>query len=536
MKGKIQIMGMMLLAMVVFVVVISALRYKDIPKHKRYVDHIENADADPSLGAQEIPDNKLINDSFISHLPLVIIDTNGKEIKNYKEYNTVTQTFDEPAGIDVYTNINISIIDNENHVNRITDNATIDTYARIKIRGNNSASPNKPKYQYRIKLTDETFKTYVPADVMGMGEEKDWILSPTVADKSFVRNYMAYNLAGMLSEYQSDIRFCEVIFKDKDKYTYNGLYMMVEPVEVSENRVNISANESKYDVGLGYLLKKDRLDPNAINLNTWLTQQDTEVGGKSFYEVLYPKEEDVTDTMIKEIEKEISYVEKGLYSDNIEMIEDAMEKIDVDTFVDYYIINEFFGNIDAANYSTYIYKDLRGKISIGPCWDYDGAMDNFREKVIDPEKFTMTDHDWFEALIKSKEFDEKVIKRYNELREGILSYEYIEKFTKDTRNYLGNALLRDQSCFGDYVYDLQIGEDEETGFSIDRKRYTSDAETQRVLDYIYIHGDFLDKNAEQLYGNAIYDMTVSDEGQLFMVGFLILFGVSIIVVQRYMSS
>jgi hypothetical protein len=192
--------------------------------------------------------------------------------------------------------------------------------------------------------------------------------------------------------------------------------------------------------------------------------------------------------------------------------------------------------MDAANYSTYIYKDLRGKISIGPCWDYDGAMDNFREKVVDPQKFVMNDHDWFEVLIKSQKFDKKVIERYEELRDEILSYEYIEQFVQDTHAYLGNALLRDQSCFGDYVYDLHMGEDEETGLSIDRRRYTVNAEKQRVLDYIYFHGEFLDKNLEQLYSYAIYEITVSDENQLFMLGFLILFGVSIIVVQRYMTS
>ena len=108
MKRKIQVAGIMFLAVAIFVVIVSAINYKDVPKHKRYVDHIENADADSSLGEQSIPDNRLIDDGFISHLPLVIIDTNGKEIKNYKIYNTVTQTFDEPKDIDDYTNIYIS--------------------------------------------------------------------------------------------------------------------------------------------------------------------------------------------------------------------------------------------------------------------------------------------------------------------------------------------------------------------------------------------------------------------------------------------
>ena len=526
----------MLLATVVFVLIVAIVRYEDIPKHERYVDHIENADADPTLGLDKIPEDRVVDDTFISHLPLVIIDTNGKEIKNYKEYNTVTQTFDEPAGVDVYTNISISIIDNATNTNRITDKSTLDSFARIKIRGNNSASPGKPKYQYRLKLTDETYKNYLPADVMGMGEEKDWILSPTVADRSFIRNYMVYNIAGQICEFQSDIRFCEVLFKDGDKYIYNGLYMMVEPVEVSETRVNIDANESKYEVGSGFLLKKDRLNPNGISLNTWLTQQETDVGGKSYYEVMYPREDEITQAQITEIEKEISYVEKALYSNDIKKIDEAMDQLDIDTFVDYYVINEMFGNMDAANYSTYVYKDLRGKISIGPFWDYDGAMDNFRERTIDPEGFVMADHDWFKELIKSREFDEKVVKRYRELRDSILSYEYIEQFVKDTQAYLGNAILRDQSCFGYYMYNLEVVEDELTGLSIDRRRYTVDAETQRVLDYIYTHGEFLDANMEKLYGNAIYDLTVSDEGQIFMLGFLILFGVSIIIVQRYISN
>lgn len=51
------------------------------------------------------------------------------------------------------------------------------------------------------------------------------------------------------------------------------------------------------------------------------------------------------------------------------------------------IINEFFKNSDAGTHSTYLYKDIRGKITMGPIWDFNNAMNNYVEEIYGYDEF-----------------------------------------------------------------------------------------------------------------------------------------------------
>ena len=66
-----------------------------------------------------------------------------------------------------------------------------------------------------------------------------------------------------------------------------------------------------------------------------------------------------------------------LYSQDEALFKTYDRYIDVDSFVDYFLLNEFFGNYDAGNHSTYMYKESGGKLHIGPVWDFDQAMNNY---------------------------------------------------------------------------------------------------------------------------------------------------------------
>ena len=64
--------------------------------------------------------------------------------------------------------------------------------------------------------------------------------------------------------------------------------------------------------------------------------------------------------------------------------------IDVNSFMDLYIINELSRNIDGYRLSTYMYKDRDdngGKLSMGPLWDYNLAFGN--AKVLLMENYWM---------------------------------------------------------------------------------------------------------------------------------------------------
>ena len=45
--------------------------------------------------------------------------------------------------------------------------------------------------------------------------------------------------------------------------------------------------------------------------------------------------------------------------------------VNVDSFVDFFLLTEVFANLDSMFKSTFMYKDLNGLLTMGPIWDFD---------------------------------------------------------------------------------------------------------------------------------------------------------------------
>lgn len=103
---------------------------------KRIWHHELAAAADPTIGSDTIPEDFMVDETFVSHLPLVILDTGGKEIVNYKYYNLEEEAFVYQEGIDPYFDMQISVIDNDTHINCLADTPAVTSYGKIKVRGN----------------------------------------------------------------------------------------------------------------------------------------------------------------------------------------------------------------------------------------------------------------------------------------------------------------------------------------------------------------------------------------------------------------
>lgn len=539
MRKNIKIMFGIILLTVIFCVCFGSLKFMFTDKNERYIDHIVNKDADSTIGITEIPEDRIVDASFTSHLPLIIIDTQGQEIINYKRYNSESGSFDVPEGIDPYCPITLSVIDNADHINKLSDPVSTLSLGKIKVRGNNSSSSQLPKFQYSIKLVDEEGNNQ-KVSLLGFGEESSWIINPTIRDSSYIRNYLTYNLIGMIEPFQPDVRYCEVIFKNGNSYEYSGLYMLYEPVRVSENRVNISKNESKYNLGLGFLLRKDRLDKSRITLNTWATEMGYYEfignGGsvnKSYFTLEYPKNENVNQQVIDDITNYMSEVEKILYSENQNVLVTIDQYIDLQSFADYFIFNEFFGSYDAGMHSTYLYKSPSGKLKMGPYWDFDGAMDNSTNEMGEMDILVIQYYPWFENLLQLDSFVKLIDERYHELRKTVLNEDYIYNFIDEAQDYLGNAILRDRSVYGFYYNDLKRVEEKDTNIVIDRRRFDVEGETQRVKDYIHIHGKAMDKHIEDFKLNISFYGNSSNYNNLLAFGFIIVVLICSVLAQRY---
>lgn len=538
MKRKLWICALVFCLTGLFCVGAGALERHSAPQGERYIDHIVNGDADPSLGVTTIPADRMVGENFVSHLPLVVIDTGGQEIVSYKKYNAQTDAFEIPEGVDPYLPMQIRVYDRADHCNRPSDEAALSSAGRIKVRGNSSSAASLPKFQYTLKLETEDGEEQ-PLSMMGIGTDDTWILSPTVRDAARVRNYVAYNVAGQVEAFQPDLRYCEVLFFENGSYYYAGLYMMCESIKVSPERINITRDSSKYHVGQGYVLRKDRYDRQAVTLQTWATEEGyydfstEEHINRSFFTLEYPKNDNATPEVVENITRELSQIEYMIYSGDEVSFQTISKTLDLKSFADFFIINEFFASYDAGLHSTFFYKSPNGKLTAGPYWDFDGAMDNSQRDMTNPNYIVLGEYPWFKQLLGWGQFESLVEHRYGELRRTVLSDEYIEKMVWDTQAYLGNALLREQSAFDDYVYDLGTFDEEATGLSISRTQITPETEAQRILDFLHLHGKYMDNNINVFRQFIVYRENSRTTNTVLAAFLILVFLVSTVLVRRY---
>lgn len=470
------------------------------PTASRVWQHEQEADADPDTGSETLPADFLVDETFETHLPLVIIDTSGEEIVNYKYYDKETDAMTYPEGVDVYTPMTISIVDNENHVNRPGDMPVVETPGKLKVRGNHSAMLSK--LQYRVKLLDEEEQKR-EISILGMEPSNDWVLNGTQSDRSYLRTYLAMNLMGNLQACTPDVRYCELLIKEGERYRYQGIYMFIEPVERGAGRVEISKYDPK-DFRSAYILRRDRYDKAGTMLDTYLDhipgkrkQWTVERENDALLAVVYPKEEEITPETIKQIEEEINQFEKILYSTDLSTFIQYRQYIDMDSFCDYFILNEFLASYDSGIHSTFVYKEVGGKLVMGPVWDFDGGVDNVTDSLTRVDYIVMGNRPWFEQMVKDSAFVKRLNARYRQLRLGILSEEAVEQKIDSTVAYLGNAISRDSIRWQkEYEEQLKPTEEKETGIMVARNGGTYEKEIIRLKNFLRLHGKYMDENME----------------------------------------
>ena len=91
----------------------------------------------------------------------------------------------------------------------------------------------------------------------------------------------------------------------------------------------------------------------------------------------YPKAEDITDPQKEYIAAFVDSMETALYGPDFASEELGYRQyLDIESFVDYFLINELSRNNDGFKKSRFFHKDKYsngGKFKAGPTWDFDWA-------------------------------------------------------------------------------------------------------------------------------------------------------------------
>lgn len=257
---------------------------------------------------------------------------------------------------------------------------------------------------------------------------------------------MAMNFSGELMDFAPDVRFCEVILNG----AYQGVYVMMETISRGEGRVDIERPNLTKNV-TGYIVEIDNATSLPVSALNNFTKYASVLRKDSFFDLVYPGEEQITPAIKDYIEKDLSKFEKALYSYDYDTLAYGFNNyVDIEEFADYFIIAEAFLQHDTGNLSTYFYKDVNGKIK--PClWDFNNDLNNISTDNEDDfyiRQFVSVQAPWFWMMIKDENYINLIINRYREFRQGILSNENVLQYIEDVTEYLGEGVDRNYAVWG----------------------------------------------------------------------------------------
>ncbi|MBQ4361891.1 MAG: CotH kinase family protein [Lachnospiraceae bacterium] len=238
-------------------------------------------------------------------------------------------------------------------------------------RGRGNATWLMSKKPFKIKLEKA-------ADLLGMGENKHWVLLANAMDGSMIRNRLVSYIGRELGlEYTPE--FEPVDFYVNGEYT--GSYILGHQIRIDKNRVDIGEMKKKAEeepaITGGYLLA---LEPYYYEdpVNTFTTSREInfKIDTPDFTEYDETQQAGAA-AQRKYITEYLQRVEDALFAENMTGGDGVRysELMDLDSAAKYWWTQLVCGNDDAyITPSTYLYKKNSGKLYWGPLWDFDMAF------------------------------------------------------------------------------------------------------------------------------------------------------------------
>jgi hypothetical protein len=312
-------------------------------------------------------------------------------------------------------------------INKPTNNSVNDSYTdyegkiAIEIRGSTSQAFAQKSYSFKT-IYDDNKKNSV--SLLGLPKDNDWVLYGPYTDKTLIRNNLIYQLGREIGLYASKTVFCELIINGD----YRGIYVLIQRIKINKNFIDIANlkfnDTTETKLTGGYLLKIDKGDDDF-----WSSPfpKEKELSNKYWFRYVQPKGNKLHPKQKEFITNYVIKFEEKLYYNKFDEIENY---IDLNSFIDYFIINEFSKNIDAYRLSTFFYKDKNEKLKMGPLWDYNFSLGlpNY-ENGYSPEGWIYNSSVyipfWYNKLMEYPKFKKQLAERWDFLRKNTLSLDNI---------------------------------------------------------------------------------------------------------------
>jgi hypothetical protein len=305
-------------------------------------------------------------------LPLLWIETAGRAdiIKSNWYYNAHMKLVE-----DVKTRAAGDVIETDMRIKGINP-----VYYISKIHSSGQMAKN----DYVINLNSSLSLLDEPADT-------DWELSANRDDKTLIRSQIGLFMGSISNlDFTPRFHFVDLMLNGR----YYGCYRLGDRLEVSSSRVNIGID--------GYLLKVDE-STTGISMAYNTLEQPVSILAPSVM---------TGDSKYVYIRKFLNSAEEALFSAAFTTEQMGWQKyMDIDSFVEWYLINEIAKNNDAVfQHNCYMYKKNGEKLKMGPLWDFRNGFGAGEDNSVDG--FVVKKAKWFDRLFQDPAFVAKVKDRY----------------------------------------------------------------------------------------------------------------------------
>lgn len=249
--------------------------------------------------------------------------------------------------------------------------------------------------------------------ILEMSKGKRYTLLANNDDASLLRSRIAYHIGSQMSnlDWTPMSQPVELVVNGK----HLGSYLLCEEPRIGEGRV---ANGTLLEI----TDEADATDPHFT----------ADKSGLIF------KVDDPDDAEISTLSSRINEFEKALYEGG-----DYTKYIDINSFVDWYLLNEILGNSEAIQSNCYLNINDNNQLVMGPI----GAMEDFLGNGnASSEGFVVRGEGWFKELFKSAKFVALVAQRFEEMKSDLAQVKSVLSSMREEEllSYQGDAALWNQ--------------------------------------------------------------------------------------------
>lgn len=285
-----------------------------------------------------------------------------------------------------------------------------DAAAGIRGRGNDTWK-YYPKKPYRIKFDEKM-------SVFGEAKNKSWVLLAMYNDFSLIKDRLAFTMADAVENdsFSPSYHYVELYLNGK----YKGIYLLTDQVDENKGRTEVKGDFTEDTATVPFLVELDARAPEeGVEGVDWFY-----VGARP-YAIKYPEaDERHTKEQFAYIKGYIEKVDSLCRTPGVTMAA-LSEYIDMESFMDYYLIQELMGQPEINWKSVYMSKAQGERLVMGPVWDFDWAAmgpsvgrnrNMYRGKY---DGFRSVDN-WFMALYEgSPEFRDALRLRFSEIKDEL---------------------------------------------------------------------------------------------------------------------